>query len=265
MKRKLLVTLVLVLLLATLSFATAAANGEDAMVYVGHGIPGEALSLDPALPVDVLVDDTICLLEGFEFGEFEGPFDLAGRTYNIKISLASADPDADPPVPPCANAAVINTDVPVMDGVNYTVFAHLTATGVPTATAFENDVSAIVPGKARLTVRHTAAAPAVDVTLNRGWGRGRPVGPMDARPITGLENPDEADPLDIRPGAYQASIFPAGEAGPVADPIKVVLNPFKSYIVYAVGDLNGGSFTVLTQVIEGLDKVMPPRPNPPKP
>ena len=262
MKHKLLISLVLMLLLALLSFTSATANNK-ATVYVGHGIPGEALDLDPppppSLPVDVLINDTNCLLEDFEFGEFAGPVDVVSGTHNIKISL-SADAS------PCGNDPVIETDVTVEGGKNYTVFAHLTATGVPTATAFENDVSSIVPGKARLTVRHTAAAPAVDITLNRGWGRGRPLGPMDTRPIQDLMNPMEAGPLDIRPGAYQATIFPANGADPVGDPLNVELKPFKSYIVYAVGDLGGGSFTVLTHMLEEkLSKGMPPRPNPPMP
>jgi hypothetical protein len=253
MKRKLLVTLVLVLLLATLSFATAAADVGDAMVYVGHGIPG--------VVVDVEVEGVGCALTEFEFGTITDKIPLAAGDYLIEVFPFVEGQE-------CAGTSVLSNTLTFEAGESATVIAHLipmTPTNGITLTKFVNDLSPIVPGKARLTVRHTAAAPAVDVTLNRGWGRGRPVGPMDARPITDLENPNEAGPLDIRPGAYQAKIYPAGGPDPVADPIKVVLKPFKSSIVYAVGDLTGGSFTVLTQVIEGLDKAKPPRPNPPMP
>ena len=46
--------------------------------------------------------------------------------------------------------------------------AHLDGDGAPTITAFENDLSELARGRARLTVRHLAAAPAVDVKL-RKW------------------------------------------------------------------------------------------------
>ena len=249
MKRKIVISLVLVLALAVLSFAVVSA-ADPAMVYVGHGIPGQALGLPNELPVDVLVDDELCLLEGFEFGEFVGPVELPAGTYNIKISLAAEDP--------CSGDPVIEADVPFEAGVNYTVFAHLTANGAPTASLFVNDVDSAVAGYTRLTVRHTAAAPAVDIKLYRGWSRGRMVGEIE-----GLENPDEAGPLNIRPGAYEAAIFAAGTDVEVLG-LPVVLEPHKSYIVYAVGGLDTETFTVLAQVID-LGIVPPPRPAPPVP
>jgi hypothetical protein len=253
MKRKMMISLLLVLALGSLSLATVAAGGHEAMVYVGHGIPGDALGipeLPNELPVDVLVNDEICLLEGFEFGEFAGPVPLAADTYNIKISLAAEVA--------CSGDPVIEADVPFEAGVNYTVFAHLTADGDPTASVFVNDVDPAVAGTTRLTVRHTAAAPAVDIRLYRGWERGRMVGEIE-----GLVNPNQAGPLNIRPGEYEAVIFPAGVDEAVFN-LPVELEPHKSYIVYAVGDLAGGTFDVLAQVIE-LGITLPPRPVPPIP
>jgi hypothetical protein len=236
--------------LAVLTFAVVSA-AHKAMVYVGHGIPGEALGLPNELPVDVLVNDEICLLEGFEFGEFAGPVELDAGTYNIKISLASD--------PACSGDPVIEADVTFEAGKNYTVFAHLTADGAPTASVFENDVSSAVAGYTRLTVRHTAAeAPAVDIKLFRGWGRGRMVGLIED-----LMNPEQAGPLNIRPGAYEAVILAANTDFEVLG-VPVELNPHKSYIVYAVGSLDPATFTVLVQVID-LGIVPPPRPVPPVP
>ena len=251
MKRRMMISLLLVLALGSLSLATVAANDEPAMVYVGHGIPGQALGLeDNELPVDVLVNDAICLLWGFEFGEFAGPVELEAGEYNIKISLAEAVE--------CSGDPVIEADVEFEAGVNYTVFAHLTAEGAPTASLFTNDVTPAVAGTTRLTVRHTAAAPAVDIKLYRGWERGRMVGL-----IPGLENPNEAGPLNIRPGAYEAVILPAGTDDIVFE-LPVELEPHLSTIVYAVGVLGTETFTVLAQVIE-LGITLPPRPVPPVP
>jgi hypothetical protein len=254
MKRKIIISLTLVLALAVLSFAVVSAQDAPAMVYVGHGIPGQALGedVDNALPVDVLVNDE-CLLEGFEFEKFVGPVDLPEGEYNIKISLADAEAEN-----PCEGDPVIEADVEFMAGVNYTVFAHLTEEGAPTASVFENDVDSAVAGYTRLTVRHTAAAPAVDIKLYRGWERGRMVGLIE-----GLENPDQAGPLAIRPGAYEAVIF-AAETGDEVFGLPVELEPHKSYIVYAVGSLDPDTFTVLAQVID-LGIVPPPRPAPPVP
>ena len=75
-------------------------------------------------------------------------------------------------------------NVKVPAGANITVVAHLDADGDPKLTPFVNDVSKIPAGDARLVVRHTAAAPAVDVRAGgdpvftdltnpkRGVGRG---------------------------------------------------------------------------------------------
>lgn len=267
MKRKHLISLAVVLAAALFSIAMVSA-GDDADVYVGHGIPGDALSttltLSPTLPVDVALNGgCVPELEGLEFGEIRGPLAVPSDTYTVTISLADVNT-------PCAGAAVFEAQVPFEAGESATVIAHLTVDGVPgagdllglglTATKFPNDLSPIVPGKARLTVRHVANAPAVDIKLTRGWERGRPVGLIE-----NLANPNEAGPLDIRPGAYQATIFAAGADTKVAGPLDLKFKPFTSFIAYAVGGLESETFTVIVQVIEGLEKDVPARPEPPVP
>ena len=54
-------------------------------------------------------------------------------------------------------------DVTLPDSGNVTIIAHLDATGAPTLAVFTNDTSTIDAGNGRLVVRHTAAAPEVDV------------------------------------------------------------------------------------------------------
>ena len=49
---------------------------------------------------------------------------------------------------------------------NYTAVANLNASGDPNLKLFTNNVKAVAKGTSRLTVRHTAAAPAVNVWAN---------------------------------------------------------------------------------------------------
>jgi hypothetical protein len=256
--RKLFLILVVVAALGVLTVALVTAD-DMAMVNVGHGIPGEDLGLDPELPVDVIVDGG-CFLHDFEFGEFAGPVELPSGTYSVTVALSDDDPVT------CAGAVAIGpVELMFEGGKNYTVFAHLAEDGTPTATLYENDVSDVVAGHTRLTARHTAAAPAVDLFLNRGWVRGRTIGEF-----YGLANPDEAGPADVRPGALALTIVLSGtdtivlQAPPETGGQPLVTRPHKSQIIYAVGtpdlvDPDNSTFQLLVQTL-GLGHTPPPRP-----
>ena len=60
---------------------------------------------------------------------------------------------------------VINQTLDVPSGANVSVAADLVG-GAPVLTPFANDVSAVPEGSARVTVRHAADAPAVNVLVN---------------------------------------------------------------------------------------------------
>ncbi|MEZ5096988.1 MAG: DUF4397 domain-containing protein [Nocardioides sp.] len=87
--------------------------------------------------------------------------------------------------------------VTVPAGANITVVAHLDEGGTPALTPFVNDTSPIAAGEARLTVRHTAAAPAVDVRANGEVA------------FADLANPDEAT-ADLPAGTISADVVLAG-------------------------------------------------------
>jgi hypothetical protein len=269
MTRKVLVVLLMVAAVIAVTAALATADGHEAMVYVGHGIPGEDVDQDPALPVDVIVGEE-CTLDDFEFGEFAGPLPLPAGAYSVTVALSDEDPDT------CAGTPVIGpVNVEFEGGDNVTIFAHLTGDGNPgpegvdvlelgiTASVFDNakEVEDIVAGHTRLTVRHTAWAPAVDIILNRGWIRGREIGD----PITDLANGAETEPQNVRPGAYAISIFPAGGDEAVYQTMQgepFVTHPHQAQIVYAVGSLENETFMLLTQILD-LGHTPPPRPMPP--
>ena len=108
----------------------------DATAYVVHGIPG-----DDGLPVDISVNGD-CALTEFTFGTIAGPLSLPAGSYDIAIRPANTDD-------PCSEDPLLTAPGVVLeDGVTYSIVAHLTADGVPTASVFVNDVSPTAPGKA---------------------------------------------------------------------------------------------------------------------
>jgi hypothetical protein len=219
------------------SSRTAQADGHEAVVYVVHGIPGQDLDLDPALRVDVSVGGA-CALPGFAFGDIVGPLNLPADIYDIAISLENEDD-------PCGSDPVIEASVELMGGANYSIVAYLADDGTPTAGLFENDVTATGRGKARLIVQHTANAPGVDISVRRDGPNSPGLDVFD------FFNGDQAQ-AEVRPGEWNVAIFPAGGIDPVFGPVTVELKPYAAYLVFAVGSLDTGSFTLLLERIDGL-------------
>ena len=137
-------------LVAVLSmFATpAGAQASNGTVTVIHGIPG--------LTVDVYVNGKLTL-EDFAPDTVTAPLELPAGTYQIAIRPANAAADSTP---------VLAGSATLPAGANASIVAHLDASGQPKLTVFVNDTSSLAAGNARLVVRHTAAAPAVDVLAN---------------------------------------------------------------------------------------------------
>jgi hypothetical protein len=193
-----------------------------ATVSLMHGIPGAT--------VDVVVDGEV-VVPGFEPGTMQDISAFAGQTLtNVEVRAAGT---TDVVIGPIASLAVPATG-------NWTVLAHLEADGSPTLTPFENETSAVPAGQGRLVVRHTAAAPAVDIVLADG-----------SRPFTNLSNPNEASAALPAGEIAGAKVAPTG-AAPIADVPTVELQAGTDLIVYAVGSLDAGSFTFYTQTISGL-------------
>ena len=198
-----------------------AAEG-DAQLSVLHGVPG--------LTVDVWVNGDRTL-DDFTPGSLAGPLALPAGAYELAITASDA---AD------ASAAVIGpVSVTLAANGNYTAVANLDAAGNPTANLFTNDVSQIEAGKGKLTVRHTAAAPAVDILAG-----GSPV-------ITNLVNPNEQT-LTLDPGTVPAAVAATGTTAPVIGPADVTIAEGTHTIVYAWGSLADANLQLAVQTIEGL-------------
>ena len=211
-------------LLAALAVPASASAATNAQLSVLHGAPG--------VTVDVWVNGALTL-DDFAPGTLAGPLSLAPGTYSVAITSSTATSATD--------AVVIGpVDLPLADGGNYTAVAHLTPTGDPTATLFTNDVSKTAAGEGRLTVRHVAAAPAVDVLAG-----GAPV-------VSGLTNPNEQI-LNLAPATVSASVVAAGTTTPVLiGPADVAIQEGVNTIVYAYGSAANSTLALAVQTITGL-------------
>lgn len=210
-------------LMLAAALASPASAQETSDVYVLHGIPG--------VTVDVYVNGDLTL-EDFAPDTIAGPLALPAATYQIEIFAADADPEADTPV--------IDVSPAVPAGESVSVIAHLSESGDPTLSAFVNDLSNTAAGNARVTIRHTAAAPAVDIVA-----AGAPVAGF-----TNLSNPNEAVG-EVPAGTYPTGIAATGTTEVLFDAPLTVAEGTNT-VVYAIGDLAGGSFGLLVQSFDGL-------------
>ncbi|MGW0785899.1 DUF4397 domain-containing protein, partial [Streptomyces sp. NPDC002913] len=201
----------------------APAQAQDkAMVSVFHGIPG--------MTVDVYANGDE-LLSDFTPGTVTEPQSLDAGTYDIQIFEAGQSPDGTP---------ALEKKVKVPEDGNATVAAHLSADGKPQLTAFTNDVSKVDADKARLTVRHVAAAPAVDVRAG-----GQPV-------FTDLTNPNE-DTAAVDAGTVNADVVLAGTDTTAIGPADLNLKEGTSNVVYAWGSAKDKNLALATQTFSGTE------------
>ncbi|ALV31133.1 DUF4397 domain-containing protein [Streptomyces sp. CdTB01] len=197
------------------------ASGDQAMVSVLHAVPG--------LTVDVYAGNKE-LIPDFKPGTLTDPMKLDAGSYDIKIFKEGEGPDGTP---------AIEKKVDVPAGANATLVAHLTADGKPTLDAYVNDMSKIPAGKARLTVRHVAAAPAVDVRAD-----GTPV-------FKDLVNPKEAKG-EVAAGTVSADVVLAGTDTVAIGPAKLDLAEGTNTVVYAWGSAADKNLQLKTQSLTGM-------------
>jgi len=206
---------------AAAALPASAAEG-DAQLSVLHAVPG--------VTVDVYVNGALTL-DDFTPGTLAGPLPLPAGTYSVAITAFDAADAGAPVIGP--------VDLTLAANGNYTAVAHLDASGKPTATLFTNDTATLAAGEGRLTVRHVAAAPAVDVLA-----AGSPV-------ITNLANPGESV-LTLPAGTVSASVAATGTTAPVIGPADVDVAEGTNTIVYAWGSLADGNLALAVQTIGGL-------------
>jgi uncharacterized protein DUF4397 len=197
------------------------ALAASSQVFVVHGIPDT--------PVDVYVNGKKTL-PNFQPGKVAGPLTLPAGSYDLALTK---------PGEALSKAVLKVDDADVPGGANISLVAHLTEAGKPAITPFVNDVGMLEAGQARLIVRHTAAAPAVDVRAG-----GKPV-------FTDLTNPKEAK-ADLPAGSVKADVVLAGTSTVAIGPADLNLKEGTATIVYAVGSADDKSLDLVAQTLSGM-------------
>lgn len=223
---------VIALVVATMP---AGASAASARVEVGggeltlvHGVPGEA-----DFPVDITVKGRYFgfeqTFEGVTFGTV-APVAVPFDRYTVAIRAAGADKNS-PPV------LKTRTWVGFRDKA---VVAHLDGEGSPMISKFNNTTVLLYNGRAQVTVRHLAAAPAVDIIANDALTL-----------IDGLSNPDEAK-VRVPAGTYNVKVAADADNNVVVFDSDLTFASGTNTIIYAVGSLAGETFTPLVQVKNAL-------------
>ena len=186
------------------------ASAADASLNVVHGIPG--------VDVEVCVNGAVAI-PGFQPGDVVTGVALPAGSYDVKIVGEGADGDA---------AAILEANgVELASGKDYTAIAYLAEDGTPQLGLFKNNANPIAKGMSRLTVRHTAAAPEVDIFAN------------GARILTDVPNGASAT-LRVPTGIYAAWAALPGDYQPVVGPSVLKLQKGMAYQVYAWGSGEAG-------------------------
>ena len=213
--------------------AAVPAWAQTADVSVTHAINGKDLGQAEALPVDVAVDGRcVTPLEGLKFGETRGPLSLpAPAIYNVEVFLDDGSS--------CGGTPVIDTDVNVLFGQAINIVAHLNDSGQPKATGFNSNLTDTGRKHTRVAVHHTAAAPTVDVILQRG----RLFRGFQIVRLNDLSNMEQAV-AKLRATEWSVRIRDAVSRKTVFGPTTLDLDAKTLYSILAVGTAGTKTFDV---------------------
>lgn len=217
-----LLTVLLGLLIpAGLAGSASAASGEGKStaqgdVYAINGIVGEVL--------DIYVDDKKVLTDA-DPKTIVGPLQLDPGSHRV---IFRKD-----------DATVAEARFKVGSGQSLDVIAHQRSDSsmAATATAYRNDLSAVGPGKLRLAVAHTAAAPPADIRVN---------GDVLFSNVANGETLTVVVPA----ATYTVDIVPAATDGKaILGPVDLSLKVGTLTRVFAIGNVTKGSMDAVVHTL----------------
>lgn len=215
--KRVLMGLAAIAAIACIPQTTSAQSAADLTLV--HGIPGTT--------VDLTVDGTV-VIDAFVPGSLANISSFAGQTLqNVTVTDDATD---DVVIGPIASLVIPASG-------SHSLVAHLDADGTPVLSTFENNTADTSTGDARLTLRHTAEAPAVDLIVG------------DQRPIVGATNGQSAE-LELPDGALtDAQLAPTGDVA-IAEIATLDLAANTNTIVYAVGSVDDDTLDFVVQIVD---------------
>jgi hypothetical protein len=218
--RKLATTLALFTLVLSVS-GLAWAKPATATVTVLHGLPG--------LTADVYVNGKLTL-DGFKPLSSTNPLELPAGSYDIAIREVGAPADSQP---------ALEGTVTLKPGTNVSIIAHPNPEGTPSLSVFQNSLSPVKAGMTRLELRHVAAAPDLDLSV-------------DARRTLTELGSGAAETKVLAAGVHAILVTEAGQTAALIGPEKISLNEGTARILYVTGSLGEGTLDLMSQTLAGL-------------
>jgi hypothetical protein len=220
--RKMVIAITILMGLGFGSFAMAADKAELTVI---HGISG--------LPEAVEVYANNNKLFSFDFNQSKS-LSLDPDFYFIEVKLQGA--------------TVLSAGLTLEGGKNYSAVAHFTGSGDIALSAFENNIENLKKRNVRLAIRHTAFAPAVDIQVRTGFWIFRNFN-LKILNVSNDDAPGQFGEVDIDPNFLKAEFYPAGVNKKVFQSPTLFLKKNTFYIIYAIGSLSDGTFTLFIQTI----------------
>ena len=228
------------LLLTVLCLALSAASfaADDATLYVVQGVPGRDVSatVNPGLPVDVLLNNEVCSFRGLTFPGNSGPLTLPAGSYDIKVSPANS-------LLPCSNPPEAETTVKLAAGGATTVALAL-SNGAPTLLTFADNLKTVPAGSGRLTIANATDAGTLQLTLAQS-------GVKNPKTRTFSLNSGQEITLQVPAELYTLQVTANGSTTPIFVGI-VGAGSHSVELVYLVGSAGNNSVTLIDRIIRDV-------------
>jgi hypothetical protein len=209
-----------------------AAAAVAAMTFVPHTASGQAaaeLTLVHALTgstVDVSVNGTV-VIDDFLPGSLANISSFAGETLtNFTVTDSSGTVLIGP---------IASLDMPTSG--NWSVVLHVAADGEALVSSFQNNTAVTTSNTARVTLRHVAAAPAVDLVIGSD------------RPIAGAVNGD-SDEIELPVGQLNGAQLALAGGAAVATISTTPLAAETNTVIFAAGSVDDDTINFIVQVID---------------
>ncbi|MCC7033886.1 MAG: DUF4397 domain-containing protein [Acidobacteria bacterium] len=211
--------------LVVMALASAGSAEAASRIFIIHGIPGVTVDVYANLAgAPISSTPTIPGFEPKQIVDVQaGP-----GSFDIRIYVQGANPQTDTPVIEVLGAAI-------PDNLELSILAHLDASAAPTATVYQNDNSAVQAGWARVSVRHAADAPAVQLTAG-------------GVPKLALTNPYFGD-LEVPATTIPLQLQVPFAGTPITPETSLTFASGTRYFVYAIGSVAGGTFDFILQAV----------------